>query len=219
MPRPDTHAGRVAHHAAAYDAAAESYEREGERSGRPWFQRPLTELQARLPSSGRVLDLGCGPGLESADLHDRGLLPVGVDGSRGMLQRTAKRCPQGDFVHGDMLSLPLANEAVDGVWASASLFHLAREDVGRALAEIHRVLRPGGAFYSSVSRGAGAGWVPGDHAAEVFYTNYAEAEWAERLRAAGFTIVALRVETESVNRNRGATGWLNTLALRPAATP
>jgi len=132
VPHPDTHAGRAAHHAAAYDAAAESYEREGERSGRPWFQRPLTELQARLPSSGRVLDLGCGPGLESADLHDRGFLPVGVDGSRGMLLRAALRCPQGEFVQGDMLSLPLANEAVDGVWASASLFHLAREDVGRA---------------------------------------------------------------------------------------
>ena len=219
MPQRDTHAGRRARHTAAYDAASESYEREGAQSGRPWFQQPKAELVSHLPSGARVLDLGCGPGLESADLHVRSLRPVGVDGSREMLRRARARCPQAHFVHADMLSLPLADGSVDGAWASASLFHVAREDVGEALAEVYRVLRPGGAFYSSVSRGEGEGWVPGDHTAEVFYANYSEEEWQARLRAAGFVIDTFRAESESVNLNRGATGWLNTLALRPATTP
>ena len=49
-----------------------------------------------------------------------------------------------------MRTLPFADGAFDGLWSSASLLHLAREDVPATLEEFGRVLVPDGALFVSV---------------------------------------------------------------------
>jgi ubiquinone/menaquinone biosynthesis C-methylase UbiE len=93
--------------------------------------------RALLPG-GRVIDVGAGPGLDTALLVARGLRAVGVDFSLGMLTAGAGECP-GVRVQGDARRLPISTGAVEGVWAKASLLHLQREDAGLALDEARRV--------------------------------------------------------------------------------
>ena len=88
---------------------------------------------------GPVIDVGCGTGLLMALLQQRGLPVVGVDVSAAPLEQGA-----GARVRADAVNLPFADRSVGGVAALYMLYHLP--DPALAIAECHRVLRPGGLF-------------------------------------------------------------------------
>ena len=99
-----------------------------------WTGRML----ANLDLNGRILDNGCGIGvLFDRDFSDR---VVGVDISSEMLKRAAKRSDQ--LVLGNSQELPLKDASFDLVFSRSLLHHLPRPEL--AVAEMHRVLRPGG---------------------------------------------------------------------------
>lgn len=96
----------------------------------------------------RLLDVGCGPGTYARRLAERhpGLSAVGIDSSARQLRRAvnqARREGIGNcsFKLGDAMALPVADGTFDAVVASRLLMVLRQPQ--RALAEIHRVLRPG----------------------------------------------------------------------------
>jgi arsenite methyltransferase len=96
----------------------------------------------------RVLDAGCGPGFYVAETLERvgpeGSV-VGVDASEPMLALAAKRCEGHDnvgFEKGDVTALPVESEAFDRALSVQVLEYV--EDIPAALAELLRVLRPGG---------------------------------------------------------------------------
>ncbi len=109
-----------------------------------------------------VLDLGCGEGRHAFEAYRRGARVVAVD--RGVSEvGTTKRwlgaiaeageAPAGAasaVVRGDLLALPFPDESVDRVIASEVLEHIP--DDGTAMAEIARVLRPGGTVAVTVPR-------------------------------------------------------------------
>jgi ubiquinone/menaquinone biosynthesis C-methylase UbiE len=94
-----------------------------------------------LAQQGRLLDLGCGPGAVAARIAGRrpGLDIVGVDRERDLLALAGRRVTP---VRADAAELPFASASFDGVHARLVLRHLV--DPARALAEMWRVLRPGG---------------------------------------------------------------------------
>ncbi len=106
---------------------------------------------------------------------------VGLDIAVAFLRIARARYPALGYVLGDALHVPLASRSLDGVWAMASLLHLAPHEVGAALAEVRRVLRPGGAFYSSMQIGTTVGMVAPQEGeavhAERYYTFYEPAAW------------------------------------------
>lgn len=96
----------------------------------------------------RILDIGCGPGFyvaELADLVGAGGAVVGIDPSADMLRLATKRC-EGDanvtFHEGPATSLPMSDASFDAALSVQVLEFV--EDVDGALAEMHRILRPGG---------------------------------------------------------------------------
>jgi arsenite methyltransferase len=96
----------------------------------------------------RVLDAGCGPGFYVAETLERvgaqGSV-VGVDASGPMLALAAKRCEGQDnvrFHEGVVTALPVADADFDRALSVQVLEYVA--DIPAALAELHRVLRPGG---------------------------------------------------------------------------
>jgi len=90
----------------------------------------------------RVLDVATGPGYVAAAAVRRGASVVGIDFSEAMLAEARGHHPGIDFRSGDAEALPFPEASFDAVVMSFGLLHLARPD--QALAEAHRVLRPGG---------------------------------------------------------------------------
>jgi ubiquinone/menaquinone biosynthesis C-methylase UbiE len=144
-----------------------------------------------LAESDRVLDAGCGPGYDAALLRQRGLYVVGLDRSYGMLMTGQERYP-GPYVQGDFRHMPLPSESMSGVWASASLLHLPRDEFYLALHECARVLAPAGLFYISLREGEGEGWkadVWGEEA-QRYYAYWSEDTLDAALAGEGFKFIA-----------------------------
>jgi ubiquinone/menaquinone biosynthesis C-methylase UbiE len=100
-----------------------------------------------VPAGGLVLDVACGPGIVSAALAEKARAVVGVDLTRRMLENARRRCAAAGlanvaFVEGSAEALPFAAAAFDVVVTRLSIHHF--KEPGRVLADMRRVLRPGG---------------------------------------------------------------------------
>lgn len=117
----------------------------GQRSG----AREAAFFVPHLRAGMSLLDCGCGPGsitVELAELCAPGEV-VGIDIEGAQLEKGEARARERGignvrFSVGDIYALPFAEAAFDAVFAHGVLYHLRAPD--RALAEMHRVLRPGG---------------------------------------------------------------------------
>ncbi|MCC5867981.1 MAG: methyltransferase domain-containing protein [Gammaproteobacteria bacterium] len=130
---------------AHYAQLARHYDRRWNR----YSQVSLERLADALPLSGEesVLDLACGTGRLAEILRGRHprLTVTGMDLSADMLEVARGRLPEDERTHwhqGSMESLPFPDASFDAVSCS-SAFHLV-PDQSRAMAEMVRVLRPGG---------------------------------------------------------------------------
>ena len=105
------------------------------------WRRAVVSAVAPHPGD-RILDLAAGTGTSSRPFADAGALVVAADLSLGMLQVGAARQPTLTFVNADALALPFGDDVFDAVTISFGLRNV--EDTAAALAELHRVTRPGG---------------------------------------------------------------------------
>ncbi len=94
-----------------------------------------------LPA-GPLLDAACGTGRHAAYLIAAGRNVIGVDGSSAMLERAGTKLPDADLRPGELTDLPLADGEVAGAVCALALSHLP--DIGSSVAELARVLSPGG---------------------------------------------------------------------------
>jgi ubiquinone/menaquinone biosynthesis C-methylase UbiE len=200
--------------AAAYERYAEHYAHH--RSDRS-AMRPLIErFVSLLPGGARVLDVGCGPGVDTGSLALRGVYTVGLDIAAAMLEMAAPHTG-GRVVQADQRRLPFADGTFDGVWASASLLHLSKREVGTALSEAARVVRTGGLVMTSMQIGAADSLEQPSEAsrgvqAPRYFARYEVDEWLSLLRAAGLeTLPAI----ESQDGLTASKFWLSVFARRP----
>lgn len=100
-------------------------------------------------SSGRVLDIGCGIGVDSAQLAHCGFHVTGLDLTESAIDVARKfarwRGVEIDFRVGNAEGLEFADGTFDAVYSFGALHHTP--DIELATAEVHRVLRPGGRAY------------------------------------------------------------------------
>ncbi|HEY2696775.1 MAG TPA: methyltransferase domain-containing protein [Pseudonocardiaceae bacterium] len=102
-------------------------------------------LDGRQP--GDALDAACGTGRHTRRLVELGHRVTGVDLTPEMLAIAEKSVPAADFRVADLLALPFGDESFDLVVCGLALAHLP--DLGAGIAELGRVLRPGGRLVTS----------------------------------------------------------------------
>jgi SAM-dependent methyltransferase len=128
--RPDTES-----RARSFGALAEQYER-----SRPGY--PAEAVDWLLPSAARrVLDIGAGTGKLTRALLDRGLEAIAVEPDEEMLRVLAVTHPTADARPGRADALPVPDASADAVLAAQAWHWFPPE---RTVAEVRRVLRPGG---------------------------------------------------------------------------
>lgn len=104
-------------------------------------------LVRRLPRHGHVLDVATGTGLVAAELLGRGLQVTGLDQSPEMLEVARRRFGgRVQLVEASAAALPFADASFDHLTFTYLLRYV--EDPGATLAELARVVRPGGVVAS-----------------------------------------------------------------------
>jgi SAM-dependent methyltransferase len=160
---------------------------------RHWWYRGMADitrslLSSRYPSAAhlRILDAGCGTGGALTFLKDFGHV-VGIDQMRLALEYAQRRRQEGEhhapLAQASVTALPFADASFDLVTSFDVLYHLGVADDAVALAEFHRVLRPGGRL---LLRLPAHEWLRGQHDAAVHTRHrYTRKEIAAKLARCG----------------------------------
>jgi ubiquinone/menaquinone biosynthesis C-methylase UbiE len=153
MPNDDHRPGSLVQQAPDhYDGFAESYSRANEASlFNAYYNHPAMLELAGDVHGHRILDAGCGSGPLSEALRARGAIMTGFDGSPAMIEIARNRLGEdADLQVADISRpLPFADGAFDDVVVSLVLHYL--QDWTASLAELRRVLKPGGRLVLSVN--------------------------------------------------------------------
>ncbi|MET0288116.1 MAG: methyltransferase domain-containing protein [Pseudoxanthomonas sp.] len=182
----------------------------------PALGAPVAELLAAQPGE-RILDLGCGDGVLTAQLQARGATLVGVDASPDLVAAAIVRGVDARVADGHALAF---NAEFDAVFSNAALHWMREPDA--VLDGVRRALKPGGRF---VAEFGGHGNVAAivtalraalraHHAGEpefVWFFPTAEA-YSQRLQAHGFSVETIALIPRPTPLPTGLRGWLRTFA-------
>ena len=117
------------------------------------FAHPLNlqRLNQWLSPDSRILDFGCGYGRSLGELSKSGYRNlIGIDFSPAMITAARARFPEITFHEVQSATIPLSDASVDGALLFSVLTCVPTDDGQRAIvAELRRVLRPGGLLYIS----------------------------------------------------------------------
>lgn len=105
-------------------------------------EEPLVARALADVAPGRALDAACGTGRHAVNLLAAGHETIAVDRSAAMLEVATAKVPDADLRTGELTSLPLDDASVDVAVCALALAHLV--DPAPAIAELARVVRPGG---------------------------------------------------------------------------
>lgn len=140
-----------------YDAVAETY---AQVLSDLSFEAPLDRavidhFAAAAGEVPRILDAGCGAGRLAGYLTERGCAVTGVDLSAEMIRAARRAHPALRFDVADLAELTYADASFDGVVAWYSLIHTPPATLPNAVAELARVLVPGGVLLIAAHLGVG----------------------------------------------------------------
>jgi SAM-dependent methyltransferase len=176
----------------SYDRVADEYVQRifDELQHKPLDRQLLDRFAASVRDVGPACDIGCGPGHVARYLHERGVQVSGIDLSPAMVERAQRLTPEVPFRQGDMTALDVPDEAWAGIVAFYSIIHVRRDEIGQALSEFRRVLRPGGLLFLAFHLGEETihldeWW---GHKVCVDFSFFRTEEMAGFLRAAGLEI-------------------------------
>jgi SAM-dependent methyltransferase len=154
----------------------------------------IDDFRDRLPADPLVLDAGCGDGARTLVNLPGGSL--GLDISRRGLELARETVPDAHLCQGDMIDLPVRDDAVDGITAYHAVFHVDRTDHPAVYEEFARVLRPGGVVLMTLPSGrfetVRRGWMGG----RMFFSAPGRDRTLAQLKEAGFDDVATETVTD-----------------------
>lgn len=131
-----------------YNKIAEDWHKDHNHDG--WWCEGTDKYISFFNKDDLILDAGCGSGVKSKYLSDRGLKIVGIDISEKLLEIAKKEIPQAEFYEMGMEDVSKLKDEFDGIFAQASLLHIAKKDIKEVLRKLNKKLKSGGYFYIAV---------------------------------------------------------------------
>jgi SAM-dependent methyltransferase len=162
----------------------------------------------------RILDFGCGPGRDLAELRHRGHQPTGLDGCESFVQM-ARAHAGVTVLQQDFHALDLPPGAFDGVFANASLFHVPTALLPGVLAHLFAALVPGGALFCSNPRARDGSTAQEGFVGERYASHLDLESWRALFRGAGFVEIRHYYRPEGLPRAEQP--WLAMLWRRPSS--
>ncbi len=160
-----------------------------------------------LPSSGTILDLGCGSGRDSRAFIQKGFQVVAVDGSAKLCKAASQYIGQ-EVIHANFQDF-IPDEMFDGIWACSSLLHLDKPNITKLIKTLSEYLLPGGCFYASFKYGNFSGERNGR-----FFTDLTEDSFRSIVNDIPDLYVAREKITQDVRPNRNNEQWLNVFMIK-----
>lgn len=153
-----------------------------------------------LGVGGRIIDVGCGPGQWAGFLAGRGVDIEGVDPVPVFVDEARRRHLGIAFRVGRAERLGVADATLGGVLAWYSLIHTDPDEIGAALTEFARCIRPGGGL--AIGFFEGPELEPFDHAVTTAHF-WPIGLLSERVERAGFVVAETHARTDPGARRQG----------------
>lgn len=106
-----------------------------------------------IGKGGKILDAGCGPGVDVAYIASKGFDVIGIDLSEKMLEIAKRKNPRIYFQKADIRKLNFKPNTFDGIIASFSLIHIPKKDVNKTVDNFYKLLKPRGVIYIGIQEG------------------------------------------------------------------
>ncbi|GAA5149722.1 hypothetical protein GCM10023340_25490 [Nocardioides marinquilinus] len=210
------HLHDVVHHAwdvrqhvtrAAYDQQAAAYRQASATLSEP-VRAALDAYASALAPGARVLEIGSGGGRDAAELEARGLVVRRTDVTPGFVELLRAAGHEADVLDPLVDDLDPPPAGYDGVWANASLLHVARRDLPTVLTRLAAATRPGGVLRLTVKEGDGDGWsTHGSIGAPRSFTYWRRGPLEDVVAGAGWQVGEV-TETDGMRGER----WLAVVA-------
>lgn len=161
---------------------------------------------AHMPPSGTILDAGCGVGRDALFFAQRGYRVTAFDASAEMVARAGRRVGGMADVRQMCFEDVEWVDAFDGIWACASLLHVAEVDFRDVAGRFVAALRPSGIWYMSFKHGRGERHLNGRR-----FLNFTEASLRTALNGSGSDLIDVSVSGD-IRAGRSDELWLNAIA-------
>lgn len=183
--------------ARGYDAITSEYLRLVRSMPREVRRKYLSVLARLVPPGRRLLELGCGAGEPMTQALVERYHVVALDISAGQLALASANVPPARLLRAEMSHPPFADAVFDAVAGFYSMTHVPRRDHRRLVAEIARVLAPGGLLVLTMGAsdnpdGRADDWL----GAPMFFSHFDSAANDRLVRDAGFEIISAVDEAE-----------------------
>ena len=111
--------------------------------------------KTQLSNQQKILDVGCGSGRDSVFFANQGFEVVAIDGSKSLIELAQQTDTRIDWqcLRFDEIAKQSWQNQFTGIWACASLLHVAFDDLPKILNDLLSCLRPTGILYASFKYG------------------------------------------------------------------
>lgn len=134
----------------AYDRLASEYKarlRNDSKRERKIIAPFIDYLNKAFLSPIRVLDVGCGAGINLEMFAEEGFFTTGIDISRNMLSMSQEVCPKANLIKANFLNIKFQPNNFEGIFLKASIHLMPSQDAEKALRKVYKCLVPNGMLF------------------------------------------------------------------------
>ena len=192
------------------------YETESKNLSLRYENADVSEIQELLfkifKKNSKLLEIGCGSGRDASFLTEKGFDVIAIDGSKNMIYEAKKNHPElSNKIFYKTLPHNLNFDVkFDGIYSIATLMHLSKYDLEKAILKIYDLLNPTGKFLVSVSLSRDDINKNGFDKNGRYFLILSFEEWISIFKNIGFKILETKTNKDGLDRT--GIEWLTMVA-------